>query len=429
MKRRIVACALVLVLALGLLTGCGKDEDPVNVQSVAVITGYGSIGTFNTCAGVVTAQNEVTITKEETKVVKDIFVEVGDEIKAGQALFAYDTDSIKLSIEKAQLEIEQLKNSLTTYDDQIKQLQKEKASAPSSEQLSYTVQIQSLQTERKEAEYNITLKQKDLDALVGSSENGEVTSPVDGRVESINENGETDDYGNPKPFMMLVEDGAYKVKGTVNETNIQDLYVDAEVIVRSRIDSEMTWTGHISKIDTEPDNSSNSNTYYYDGGTDDYTSSSKFPFYVELDSTDGLLLGQHVYIEPNFGQDEQADSFQLMADYLVEDGDSFYVWAADKKDKLEKRKVTVGTYDEEMNMYEILDGLTPEDYIAYPEEGLSAGRSVSYQDSFDGMVDDGMIDDGIVDDGMIDDGAYADGGEADIMPAEADTADIPEEGV
>ncbi len=38
---------------------------------------------------------------------------------------------------------------------------------------------------------------------------------------------------------------------------------------------------------------------------DDTTSSSTYPFYVTLDSSDGLMLGQHVYIEMDEGQEER----------------------------------------------------------------------------------------------------------------------------
>ena len=44
--------------------------------------------------------------------------------------------------------------------------------------------------------------------------------------------------------------------------------------------------------------SNNSNSYMWGGSSgDDTTSSSSYPFYVTLDSSDGLMLGQHVYIE------------------------------------------------------------------------------------------------------------------------------------
>ena len=61
--------------------------------------------------------------------------------------------------------------------------------------------------------------------------------------------------------------------------------------------------------------------------------------------------------------------------YLVHEEDGDYVWVATENDKLEKRKVTLGELDEEWMRYEILDGLTVDDYIAFPDDRLSEGMS------------------------------------------------------
>ena len=61
---------------------------------------------------------------------------------------------------------------------------------------------------------------------------------------------------------------------------------------------------------------------------------------------------------------------------------------------IEKHEVTLGEYDEELMKYEITDGLTAEDYIAYPLGTIQEGDPVIYNDysdsrsSMDGMEDD-----------------------------------------
>ena len=42
---------------------------------------------------------------------------------------------------------------------------------------------------------------------------------------------------------------------------------------------------------------------------------------------------------------------------------------------MEERKVTLGEYDEELDLYEITDGLTREDYIAFPSSDIQAGMT------------------------------------------------------
>ena len=110
--------------------------------------------------------------------------------------------------------------------------------------------------------------------------------------------------------------------------------------------------------------------------SDDQTSSSTYPFYVNLDSSDGLMLGQHVYIELDEGQDDNKVGIWLNDYFIVDaDTDSPYVWIADAGNKLVKRDVVLGQYDENLAEYEIADGLTEKDKIAFPTDELKEGMS------------------------------------------------------
>ena len=91
---------------------------------------------------------------------------------------------------------------------------------------------------------------------------------------------------------------------------------------------------------------------------------------MELDASEGLLLGQHVYLELETGDEEETNYPSIDGAFLcyAEDG-SNYVWA-ENNGKLEKRTVTVGEFDYMRGTVEILEGLTEEDYIAFPNEEL-----------------------------------------------------------
>ena len=377
MKKRFIAIALTLLLSLMLLAGCGTELPAVYVQSVKDIMGYGAMGEFNVCAGLVVARNEVKIERDENRKIAELKVEPGQSVSEGDVLFSYDMDEMQLTIDKAVLEIEQLKNSVTDFDSQIAELEQAKAIAPESEQLSYTVRIQTLETDKKETEYNITVKERELETLKSTVGNGDVTSPVNGRVKAINEDGGYDDYtGMPLPYITLIEAGAYRVKGKVNELNRNDFFVGQSVVVRSRSDAQMTWTGVIAEIDSNPEESNNMGFYY--GVEDEMTSSNSYPFYVDLESMNDLLLGQHVYIEPDGGQTEEKTGLMLDASYVMgSEEEGFFVWAANGSGKIEKRSVTVGALDEFMYQYEILDGLTAEDLIAFPDESVQEGAPVT----------------------------------------------------
>ena len=103
---------------------------------------------------------------------------------------------------------------------------------------------------------------------------------------------------------------------------------------------------------------------------DEMTSSSKYPFYIELDSTDGLILGQHVYLEMEKEAGEEAGIPLSMAFLCYDDDGSAYVWAENNRGKLEKRVVTLGATNDMMGTVSIIDGLTEADYIAFPDYEL-----------------------------------------------------------
>ena len=384
MKKRVFTVGLVILLTLTLLTACGSDLPPVYVQSVNDIMGYGSMGENNLCAGVIVAQSEIKIDRDENRKVLELKVEAGQDVSEGDVLFVYDMEEMQLTIDKAELELEQLRNSITDLDAQIAELEKEKSYAASSEQLSYTVRIQTLETDKKETEYNISVKERELESMKNNVGNGEVTSPITGRVKSVNPDGGYDNYtGEPLPYITLIEAGSYRAKGTVNEMNRGDFYVGQNVIVRSRVDPSVFWNGVIAQIDSTPEQSNNNI-----GPSDEMSSSSNYPFYVDLDNMDELLLGQHVYIEPAGGQEEHT-GLNLYGAYIFgSEEEGYYVWAASGSDKIEKRSVTVGTYDEFTGSYEILDGLSGTDRIAYPDGTVQEGAPVT--DTMPAFEDDGQ---------------------------------------
>ena len=109
---------------------------------------------------------------------------------------------------------------------------------------------------------------------------------------------------------------------------------------------------------------------YYGMETDEMTTSSKYPFYIELESTEGLILGQHVYLKVEKEEGEVAGIPLSMAFLCYDDEGNPYVWAEDSRGKLEKRMVTLGAPNEMMGTVSITDGLTETDYVAFPDGEL-----------------------------------------------------------
>ena len=360
----VALCAAFLIS----LTACGSsDETAVFVQSVQELSGFGGIAPGDRFAGLVVSENTAKIEKDAGQSVQTLFVREGDSVTEGQELFCYDTDQLQLDLDKKRLELEQLKASIENYKEQIEDLEYERDRAPSSERLDYTIQIQTTQLDLKEAELNLKAKETEVAQAEKILENATVVSPVAGRIQSIQENG-MDNYGNPLPYITIQQDGAYRIKGMVGELQRGSLMEGTRVRIFSRTD-DREWYGTVALIDYENPSQGSQYDMYYGMATDEMTSSSKYPFYVELESTKDLLLGQHVYMELDTG-DTDTSGLYISSWFICydEDGNS-YVWA-DRRGKLEKRLVTVGEYNPMQDTVQILSGLTQEDYIASPDPEL-----------------------------------------------------------
>lgn len=413
MKKRIIIVLGILIAAGGIGSGVwyhfngsgqsGSGDTVVYVSKVSVITGAETAAT-NRFAGVVEPQETVNVKIESGRKVKEVQVKTGEEVKKGQLLFEYDLSSIEDDLKQAQLDLDRLKNEQISLTEQISTLEAEKKKAKAEDQLSYTIEIETNKMNLKKNEYSQKSKQSEIDKLQSATQNTEVRSEIDGVIQKIDTSKMTSDDGDSvddssamdstsssdsssdsSAFITILSTGAYRVKGKVNEQNRDSIVPGEAVIIRSRVDSSKTWKGTMGSIDVNNGTSDDSSNDMYFGmsstSSDDQTTSTSYPFYVELDSSENLMLGQHVYIERDIGQDDQKDGLWL-SDYYILDTDTNepYVWAANDKNRLEKRYVTLGKYDDDLGEYEIVDGLTKKDAIAFPTEALEEGEKTEVGD-------------------------------------------------
>ena len=363
---------MMIALAVSMLLGlcaCGDSGTAVFVQSVAELAGMGGIAPDDRFAGIVVSENVAEVNRDSDKTIKELLVKAGDDVKKDQILFSYDTEQLQLALDKQRLEQEQLEASIENYERQIADLEKQRKRVKESAQLQYTVQIQSLQVDLKEAELNLQAKEREVAKSEDVLDNADVKSPVDGRVQVINESG-TDNQGRPAAYITIQQSGAYRVKGTLGELQRGGIMEGSRMRIMSRTDENLFWLGTVTLIDYENPTQENQNNMYYGMGTDEMTTSSKYPFYIELESTEGLILGQHVYLKVEKEEGEVAGIPLSMAFLCYDDEGNPYVWAEDSRGKLEKRMVTLGAPNEMMGTVSITDGLTETDYVAFPDGEL-----------------------------------------------------------
>ena len=459
-KLAVIAGAVVIVLGAAsyfIFTNLGGSVDgTAYVESVKDIMSYGSgSGMNNRYTGEVEPQDSWDITLQSDLSVDECYVKAGDQVKEGDKLFSYNTEEMTLAKERAQLEVETLKNENSELQQNIKTYQNDLKSASTRERIELQTEILTAQTTIKKNEYSIDSANDEIDDLNKNIKDATVTSKMDGVVQSINEevgmgSGSDDsddedsydysDTGDDSTYMTIVAVGDYRVKGSVSETNVWSLTEGDPVIIRSRVDDTAKWTGVISSINTDEtedsDESSDDMDYYMDDSSSG-ESASTYNFYVELDSDDGLMMGQHVFIEQDFGQDEEREGIWLPSAYIYMDEDKYYVWRANRRDRLELHEVTVGEYDEDLDEYQILDGLDEDDYIASDtgslQENMKTTTDISEADTTDEYYEEETSDDDLYydegdgdeyyDDETSDDEMYEDSYEDDGLGDDIDLID------
>ncbi len=352
----IIACVVILLLlAAGgwyILKNFGNSEEGTEVymQKVSMLTGdFGLIS--DRYSGVVESQQTIDFKRSGDREINEIYVKEGDVVTKGTALFKYDVSKAETDIANANLDIEGLNNDISVLQS-------------SGGGIDAELQISQKQIEIRQIQEQINRWQLELNDAV-------VTSTIDGVIKSVSDGTQTDSMGNEKPIVVVMETGDFRVKGKISEQSISMITTGQPVIVRSRIDESQIWRGTISKIEAEPVAEQDKMMDMYEDM--EGSGSSSYPFYITLESTEGLMLGQHVFIEMDFGQGEIKEGIWIDQGFVLENEDgTHYVWS-ENNGKLIKKDVEIGEFDEEMWTVEIVSGLSKDDLIAWPDETLEEG--------------------------------------------------------
>lgn len=315
-KKKLVIILILLAIAAAIITYFiikKKKSDTVSYDDYPVYDSSGVTidSSSNYFAGVIEPEESKYVDADSDREIDEVFVSQGDTVHTGDKLFSYKTKDVSLQIEEAKLELEGYDTTIADSNQQISDLTAQKAKAvqeatankepTASIEYQYDSQIQSLNTAIKQAELSKKKTQAQIDDLNKRVANTIVTSPIDGTISNVSTTTATGGSGH---FITILSSGAYRVKGTVDELNVGSLSQGLPVIVHSRVDDSKTWKGTITKIETDSTNGdSQSDMSYGNGATSNDVSSqgaSKYTFYASLDTTEDLLLGQHVYVEIDY---------------------------------------------------------------------------------------------------------------------------------
>ncbi|MED4811579.1 efflux RND transporter periplasmic adaptor subunit [Bacillus atrophaeus] len=354
----------------------GGAEEPY-AQSVSMFMGE-ETASANSFSGKVEPekQQKVYIDSEKGSI-KKTYVKEGDKVKKGDKLFEYDTadnsdevEQSNLDIEMANLQINRLEKTIADTEKKLKKADKEEKSQLEDE-------LDQARFDLKTSNLELKQHQKELANLTKSKGSNVITSKHDGIVQTVNQDiadGASGDQASG-PYIQIVSTGAYLVKSQVNELLMDTIKKGSKVKITLKTGGEGEWTGKITDIGKLPAGTEEDGQAESYGEEEMNPQSSNYPFTILLDSHKGLEVGYHVNID-GLGDDTNSDSVKLPSDMIVQDDGEPYVWKTDEEQKAVKQTVEIGEPDEN-DMVEIKSGLTPEDYVIYPDLPIKEGEQVT----------------------------------------------------
>ena len=218
-------------------------------------------------------------------------------------------------------------------------------------------QIAELRTQQektiRDLEFDIKMAEADYKIMQTEVSDGKVYAEIDGTVVSVL----TEDEAKmmQQPVVKVSGGGGFYVEGSVSELEKDSLEIGQEVTINDW-NTGMVYTGTVASIGDFP----TENGYYYGMGN---PNASYYPFTVFVDGSADLQAGSYVSVTYSSGSAEQG--IYLENPFLRTEQGKSYIYVRGEDGTLEKRYVTTGkslwgSYTE------ILEGLSEEDYIAFP---------------------------------------------------------------
>ena len=370
MKKTVIALGAAMILGL---TGCG-GQNQVNVEQAGMLTTAATVS--DKFAGVVVSENVVEIQRDTEKQIDELYVAAGDVVRVNEKLFEYDTDTLSLTVDKQELELDKLEQQIKELTTQKTNLEKQiKSEKKADVKATLNLTLRSVQADLTQATYDKDSLKAEITYNKNMLKNAVVRSPIKGTVRSINESG--------SPYITIQQAGAFQIKGVLNELSLNaGIMEGVGVTILSRTDPTAFWTGMVSMVDYNNASTGEQDNMF--GGGDGMSTSTSYPFYITLDNTDGLLLGQHVYIQISAAAVDD-DLLRIPEHYVMDVVMDEETWMTTgtvlgvdmQTQKLIKLPVTLGEFDPTYGTYVILDGITAESYLADPTDaGVKEGAQV-----------------------------------------------------
>lgn len=257
----------------------------------------------------------------------------------------------------------------TVDDTDNSETEEENTSDDTVEYDSQTLKAEIEETEQKIKDDQVEVKEAELKYKEAKKkvDEAEVTSKINGIVKKIN--GEN---SNNEPYIVIAGSEGLYIKGYINELQLNEVKTGQKVIA-TNLETMDNFEAVIKEIAKYP--ASSENTGFGSGNPN----SSYYPYIAYVDNADGLNNGDYLSLKFEKGPDSEA-SIEIPAPMVRNSGSNYYVYVADKNNRLKKKSVKISAINTEMGSIEVESGLTMEDRIAFPY-GPTAKEGMKVKDA------------------------------------------------
>ena len=198
--------------------------------------------------------------------------------------------------------------------------------------------------------------QVEYEKMKVEAENGIVFATIDGQVLSVNDPAAAAQEN--APVLTVSGGGCYYIRATLGEFDLQRFGAGVQVRIESWGENgQMEFTGTVDSVSDTP---ASSNEYYGSANPN----SSFYNVMIAVGAEAELQEGDYVNVYFGESGTEDASALYLESMYLRSEGTRSYVYKRGEDGLLKKCYVRTG--DQLWGYTKILDGLTTEDYIAFP---------------------------------------------------------------
>lgn len=354
--------------------------------------------------GIVTNDHSQIIRLTSSNVVKEVFVEEGQEVKVGDKLIELDIEAAEIEKKIKELEVENIKNQIAIKENELNKwrntvpgsndteapnqsLGPEKegeaykyitpASTPynvveadgsleNEENNTTTYSAEEIQKNIKDCEktikdLNLSMRKASLEfeTLKAKDQGGVILATVDGVVKNLKSIDEISSLETEQtPFLEVSGSKGLYVTGALSELLLDKVEVGQEVNVSSW-ESGATTVGKITLIKNYP--TKDANAY----GANANPNVSYYPYTAYIEDSTSLRNGEYVDLNMKISEGSSEDIIYLPNAYIRSENGKFYVYKEDENKRLKKTFVKTGSTAFGQST-EIKSGLSLDDKIAFP---------------------------------------------------------------